>query len=90
MFYWVLNYFAYSLTKKLAAKLHQDTDPRQVAQLARTHGISILHLEHATFLSVLFPLKEVAVQRFFLNGHQTIMTIFNQSYSLVHIPGTVA
>ena len=90
MFYWALNYVAYSLTKKMAVRLYGSQDPTEIAQLAQTHGIDILTLEHDTFLSFVFPLSEVGVQRFFLEGHQSLMTAFNQLYSLVHIPGTVA
>ncbi|KAK3065838.1 hypothetical protein LTR53_017978, partial [Teratosphaeriaceae sp. CCFEE 6253] len=89
MFYWALNYVAYSLTKKVAAAFY-DQGGHAVTALAQDHGIAILTLEHNTWLSVFFPFEEVAVQSFFLNEHQSIMTFFNQIYSLVHIPGTVA
>lgn len=48
MFYWALNYVAYSLTKKMAVRLYGSQDPREIAQLAQTHGIDILTLEHDT------------------------------------------
>jgi len=89
MFYWALNYVAYSLTKKVAAAVYGQGG-HAVTELAQDHGIAILTLEHNTWLSIFFPLEEVAVQSFFLNEHKSIMTFFNQIYSLVHIPGTVA
>lgn len=89
MFYWALNYVAYSMTKKIAAQVYASHSGEEVTQLAQSHAIDILTLEHDTFLSFLFPITEVSVQRFFLS-HQSIISMFNQLYSLVHIPGTVA
>ncbi|KAK5719584.1 hypothetical protein LTR17_015298 [Elasticomyces elasticus] len=89
MFYWALNYVAYSLTKQVAAAVYGQGG-HAVTQMAQDHGIAILTLEHNTFLSIFFPIEEVSLQSFFLNEHQSIMTFFNQIYSLVHIPGTVA
>lgn len=89
MFYWALNYVAYSMTKRIAAHVFATHGGEEVTALAQSHAIDILTLEHDTFLSVFFPITEVSVQRFFLH-HQSILSIFNQLYSLVHIPGTVA
>jgi len=89
MFYWALNYVAYSMTKKVAAQMFASRGGKEVAALAQSHAIDILTLEHDTILSVFFPITEVAVQGFFLQ-HQSILSILNQLYSLVHIPGTVA
>ncbi|KAF2214289.1 hypothetical protein CERZMDRAFT_37588 [Cercospora zeae-maydis SCOH1-5] len=90
MFYWVLNLLAYALTKKVGAALYNRNANNEVTELAQSHGISVLNLEHNTMASIFFPVPEVDFQRFFLNGHLGIMTLFNQFYSLVHIPGTVA
>jgi len=90
MFYWVLNYVAYSMTKQIGAALYSRYDGNTVTELAQKHGIDILNLEHNTIFSIFFPITEVSFQQFFLNHHIGIMSFFNQIYSLVHIPGTVA
>lgn len=88
MFYWALNYVAYAMTKNTAAAIY-GRGGNQVTALAQENGINILNLEHHSFLSFLFPIEESSVQAFFLS-HKSGMTFFNQIYSLVHIPGTVA
>lgn len=88
MFYWALNYGVYSFTKGLAASFY-DGKGNGVVELAQSHGISILWFEHDSIARFFFPLKEVDVQSFFLNGHTSAMTLLNRAYSLVHIPGTV-
>ncbi|KAK4556591.1 hypothetical protein LTR86_006162 [Recurvomyces mirabilis] len=89
MFYWALNYVAYALTKEIAAAIYNKKG-HAVTKMAQRNGINILELEHNTFLSFIFPMQEAALQHFFLKHHRSIMTFFNQIYSLVHIPGTVA
>ncbi|KAF2861344.1 integral membrane protein [Piedraia hortae CBS 480.64] len=89
MFYWALNYIAYSMTKKVAAAVY-GRGGHQVTAMAQDNGINILQFEHASMFSIFFLVKEVQVQQFFLRHHRSIMTFFNQIYSLVHIPGTVA
>lgn len=89
MFYWALNFAAYSLTKKTASWLYGRSG-NAVTAMAQEHGIAILNLEHHSFLSFLFPIEEAHLQAFFLKDHRSFMTFFNQIYSLVHIPGTVA
>jgi hypothetical protein len=88
MFYWALNYVAYTLTKKAAAVLYS-SGGQQVTAMAQDNGIAIINFEHHSIFSFLFPITEQAVQAFFLENHKPIMTFFNQIYSLVHIPGTV-
>lgn len=90
MFYWALNYIAYSMTKKIGAVLYSRYGGDEVTELAQQHGIDILTIEHNTIFKIFFPITEVDFQRFFLNGHTAWLTVFNQFYSLVHIPGTVA
>lgn len=90
MFYWALNYVAYSLTKKTGTWMYERQGGHQVTELAQKHAIDILYVEHESFLRFFFPFSEVGVQRFFLENHQGLITAFNQLYSLVHIPGTVA
>jgi hypothetical protein len=87
MFYWALNYAAYSFTKAIAASLYATKDG--VTELAQEHGISILNFEHHSMFSIFFPISEVDFQTFFTTGHPIILTFFNRIYSLVHIPGTV-
>ncbi|THW10834.1 hypothetical protein D6D25_07547 [Aureobasidium pullulans] len=87
MFYWALNYAAYSFTKAIAASLYATKDG--VTELAQEHGISILNFEHDSMFSIFFPIKEVDFQTFFTTGHPLALTFFNRIYSLVHIPGTV-
>ncbi|KAI7282991.1 hypothetical protein KC345_g3175 [Hortaea werneckii] len=89
MFYWGLNYVAYAMTKKTAATLY-GRQGHQVTALAQQHGIDILNLEHDSMFSFFFPLSEQTLQAYILKNHQGLMTFFNQIYSLVHIPGTVA
>lgn len=90
MFYWALNFVAYSMTKKIGAGLYDRYGGHAVTEMAQNHGIAILNIEHNSMFSIFFPVTEVEFQQYFLKGHLGIMTIFNQIYSLVHIPGTVA
>ncbi|OOF93969.1 hypothetical protein ASPCADRAFT_209223 [Aspergillus carbonarius ITEM 5010] len=88
MFYWVMNYLFYSCTKAIAQSLSPAGS--DVVQLAQDHAIGLLNFEHHSFFSIFFPIEEVDLQAFFVNGHPGWMTFFNRIYSLVHIPGTVA
>lgn len=88
MFYWVLNLAFYAVTKAVAQLLFSKNDG--LWQLAQDHGVLILDIEHKSWLSFIFFIREVDFQQFFLNGHLTAMTFLNRIYSLVHIPGTVA
>ncbi|KAK4495455.1 hypothetical protein PRZ48_013786 [Zasmidium cellare] len=90
MFYWALNYVAYAFTKQIGIALYSRMGGDEVAELAQKHGIDILTFEHDTPFQIFFPITEVGFQQFFLNGHLKMMTFFNQIYSLVHIPGTIA
>ncbi|KAI5357528.1 Putative inositolphosphotransferase Aur1/Ipt1 [Septoria linicola] len=90
MFYWALNFLAYAMTKSIGAALYSRNENNEITELAQQHGIDILTIEHNTMFKIFFPISEVEFQQFFLNGHLQIMTLYNQFYSLVHIPGTVA
>jgi len=90
MFYWALNFLAYAMTKKIGAALYSRNEHNEVTELAQQHGIAILNIEHNSMFKIFFPITEVSFQRFFVNNHVGIITLFNQFYSLVHIPGTVA
>lgn len=87
MFYWILNFVTYALTKAVSAQFL--VRGGSVLDLAREHGLQVLWLEHDSFLSFLFPIRENEFQGWFLNGHTGLLTHLNRLYSLVHIPGTV-
>lgn len=89
MFYWTLNYIAYRMSKIGAAAFHGRKGDA-VVQLAQDHGVAILEWEHHSIFSFFFAIKEIDVQQFFLKDHINLMSVLNQFYSLVHIPGTVA
>jgi len=86
MFYWIITYAFYRCTKVLSQALFSQMGIWDVAQ---DHGLSILEFEQFSWLSFLWPVKEVSVQQWFMHGHQTFLTILNRSYALIHIPGTV-
>jgi hypothetical protein len=90
MFYWALNYAVYTMTKKIAAHMYALQGSHEVTELAQKHALDILWFEHDSFFRIFFPFTEVGVQKYFLENHQNILSAFNQLYSLVHIPGTVA
>jgi len=86
MFYWIMNYLFYSVTKGMAQWL----SPAQigVVQVARDHALNILDFEQQS-APWMFPIREVDFQSFLIQHHPSILTVFNRIYSLVHIPGTV-
>lgn len=86
MFYWAVNLLFY-VCVKACSELIFATDG--VWQTAQKHGIAVLYIEHGSFLRFLFPIEEVTVQSFFREGHQSMLTILNRAYSLIHIPVTV-
>ncbi|KAF5707635.1 hypothetical protein LB506_011145 [Fusarium annulatum] len=86
MFYWAVNLLFY-VGVKSASELIAATDG--VWQTAENHGKAVLWFEHEGPFSWLFPLREIDVQSFFRNDHQTMLTILNRAYSLIHIPVTV-
>lgn len=86
MFYWVITYAFYRSTSLLSQAIFSKTGIWDVAQ---EHGLSILVFEQYSSFSFLFPVKELDVQQWFMEGHQTFLTVLNRSYALIHIPGTV-
>ena len=86
MFYWILTYAFYRITKTASQNLFSESGIWDVAQ---DHGLAVLATEQLSWLSFFFPLREVNVQRWFMNGHQTSLTVLNKAYALIHIPGTV-
>ncbi|KAJ5982714.1 hypothetical protein N7451_012814 [Penicillium sp. IBT 35674x] len=87
MFYWIVNYLFYSVTRAVSQTLL----PANVGivEVAQKHGEDILNFEHASTFSFLFPIQESAFQSYFMANHPFLMTFFNRIYSIVHIPGTV-
>lgn len=85
MFYWIITFAFYRISKISSNALFPDT----IWDVAKEHALSILEFEEFSVLSLLWPVAEVDVQRWFLNGHQTMLTVLNRSYALIHIPGTV-
>jgi hypothetical protein len=86
MFYWIITYAFYRCTSIFSQKLFAATSIWDVAQ---DHALAVLEFEQFSWLSFLFPVPEVEVQQWFMNGHQTFLTVLNRSYALIHIPGTV-
>lgn len=85
MFYWIITYLFYRLTKVLSQKIFSES----IWKVAEDHGLAVLQFEQFSWLSFLFPLKEHDVQQWFMHGHQTALTVLNRAYALIHIPGTV-
>lgn len=85
MFYWIITYLFYRMTKVLSQRIFSE----EIWDVAQLHGLQILDFEQFSPLSFLFPMKEHSVQFWFMEGHQTALTILNRAYALIHIPGTV-
>ncbi|KAL9101006.1 MAG: hypothetical protein Q9163_003691 [Psora crenata] len=85
MFYWVITYLFYRMTKVVSQMIF----PRTIIDVAQAHGLSVLEFEQFSWLSFLFPWKEHDVQRWFMDRHQSSLTVLNRAYALIHIPGTV-
>ena len=86
MFYWIVTYLFYRLTKVVSQEIFSKTGIWNVAQ---DHGLAVLEFEQLGSLSFLFPVTEHAFQQWFMRGHQTALTALNRAYALIHIPGTV-
>ncbi|KAH6962551.1 PAP2 superfamily-domain-containing protein [Ilyonectria sp. MPI-CAGE-AT-0026] len=87
MFYWVVNLLFYVGIKQVSELIFA-TDG--VWKTAENHGIAVLWFEHESPFRFFFPLREVDVQMWFRTDHQTLLTILNRAYSLIHIPVTVS
>ena len=85
MFYWIITYLFYRMTKVISQRIFSE----EIWDVAQAHGLQILDFEQFSPLSFLFPLKEHSVQFWFMERHQTALTILNRAYALIHIPGTV-
>lgn len=86
MFYWIINYLFYRMTRVLSQKIFA---ARGIWPVSEAHGIAILEAEESGWLSFLFPIREHDVQQWFMNGHQDALSVLNRVYALIHIPGTV-
>lgn len=87
MFYWVVTFAAYRLSKITSKAVFEGEKLWDVAQ---QNGLRILWFEHESWFSWFFPISEVDVQRWFMNGeHAGGLTFLNRAYALIHIPGTV-
>ncbi len=85
MFYWIITYLFYRLTKVFS----QIIFTKSIIEVAQAHGLAILEFEQFSRASFLFPIKEHTVQHWFLDSHQDGLTVLNRAYALIHIPGTV-
>lgn len=85
MFYWIITYHFYRMTKIVSQQIFSGS----IWEVAQGNGMAVLAFEQFSWLSFLFPYKEHDVQQWFMNGHQTALTILNRAYALIHIPGTV-
>lgn len=80
MFYWVINYAFYRMTAVISQRIFASTG---IWEVARGHGIQVLSIEKsAPVVHWLFPLRERAVQQWFMGGHQTALTVLNRVYAL--------
>ncbi|PGH14821.1 hypothetical protein AJ79_02837 [Helicocarpus griseus UAMH5409] len=86
MFYWIITYFFYRMTKVISQRVFAKTG---IWDVALQNGVRVLEWEQSGWLSFLFPWTEHDIQQWFMNGHQTSLTALNRFYALVHIPGTV-
>ena len=86
MFYWIITYLFYRLTKVISQEIFSKTGIWDVAQ---DHGLAVLEFEQFGWLNFLFPVTEHDFQQWFMHGHQSALTILNRAYALIHIPGTV-
>ena len=86
MFYWIITYLFYRMTKIVSAMIfHQD----KIWDVAQQNAMRILWFEHESIFAWFFPIKEMDVQQWFMHGHQDGLTFLNRAYALIHIPGTV-
>lgn len=86
VFYWIITYLFYRLTKVVSQEIFSKIGIWDVAQ---DHGLAVLEFEQFGWLSILFPVTEHDFQQRFMHGHQTALTVLNRAYALIHIPGTV-
>jgi hypothetical protein len=86
MFYWIINYAFYRFTSIASQHIFSKTGIWDVAQ---AHGLAVLEFEQLSWVKWFFLVRELDFQRWFMDGHQTALTVLNRAYALIHIPGTV-
>jgi hypothetical protein len=86
MFYWIINYTFYRCTSIASQRIFSKTGIWDVAQ---AHGLAVLEFEQFSWAKWFFLVQELDFQRWFMDGHQTALTVLNRAYALIHIPGTV-
>ncbi|KAL7266315.1 hypothetical protein RUND412_011144 [Rhizina undulata] len=85
MFYWIITYFIYRLTHIFSQEIFSDS----IWETAQENALRVLDVEQFSFLRFLFPMQEVEVQQWFMDGHDELLTFLNRTYALIHIPGSV-
>jgi hypothetical protein len=85
MFYWILTYAIYRASHILSQEMFSD----DIWDTAQANGLSVLAAEQFTPLRFLLPIQEITVQKWFMNGHEGLLTFLNKAYALIHIPGSV-
>lgn len=85
MFYWIITYVFYRMTKAASQQIFDKT----IIDVAQEHALAVLEYEQFSWASFLFPWKEHDVQQWFMHGHPTALTVLNRAYALIHIPGTL-
>ncbi|CUS07928.1 unnamed protein product [Tuber aestivum] len=85
MFYWIITYAIYRISHILSQELFSD----DIWDAAQANGLSVLNAEQYSLLRFFFPIKEIDVQKWFMDGHQELLSFLNKTYALIHIPGTV-
>jgi len=86
IFYCIVIYAFYRCTSVLSQAMFSETGIWDVAQ---DHGLAVLEFEQFSILRFLWPITELQVQQWFMEGHQSFLTALNRSYALIHIPVTV-
>ncbi|RPA93168.1 hypothetical protein L873DRAFT_1838131 [Choiromyces venosus 120613-1] len=85
MFYWIITYAIYRVSHILSQELFSD----DIWDTAQANGLSVLNAEQYSLLRFFFPIREIDVQKWFMNGHQEVLSFLNKTYALIHIPGSV-
>lgn len=85
MFYWIITYLFYRLTATFADIIFNTS----IIEVSQAHGLTLLEIEQFSFLSPLFPCREIDLQTWFIADHQILLACLNHFYALIHIPGTV-
>lgn len=85
MFYWIITYAIYRVSHILSQELFSD----DIWDTAQANGLSVLNAEQYSLLRFFFPIKEIDVQKWFMDGHQELLSFLNKTYALIHIPGSV-